>query len=253
MKLQFDYLQGPVLGHKRRCESLMQVARECGHQIVDDEPDWLIVDYPTSQVPAWDGYKRRLLMGTLPQVDTDYAWHPLGKPGKHTLTGIEYLILDPKLELYKKHPKRNWFFVTCGGADPLNLTPRLLRLLPTDTKVYYNCVVIGINFQHKIEIPDGWQVLYAPDSTKMLDNMAQYRTVICAWGNTAFEASYLGCRVLPIPTCVEHVSEILRFGLEPVLLDQLDLLPQKLLEPARYVSVDLLGAKRLLRALDDQT
>lgn len=251
MKLQFDYLQGPVLGHKRRCEVLMQVARECGYQIVDSNPDWLIVDYPSGQIPTWDGHSRRLLMGILPQVATDYAWHPLGAPGTHVLTGIQYLVLDPKLALYKQREKRNWFFVACGGADPLNLTPRLLKLLPTDSEVYYNCVVIGPNFQHEITAPTGWQVLHAPDNAKMLEHMVQYRTVVCAWGNTAFEASYLGCRVLPIPTCDEHIAEILRFGLKPVLPTQLHTLPERLLEPAWYVKVDLLGAKRLLEVLSD--
>ncbi len=247
MKLQFDYLQGPVLGHKRRCEILMQTARAMKHQIVDHDPDWLVVDYPSNQLPTWDGHSRRMMMGVLPQNESDYAWHALGPKAERTLHGAEYLILDPKLADYKKKPKYNRFFVACGGADPLNLTPQILPLVPADTFEYDSCFVIGPNFKHEFEYPHGWHIMHAPSPAVMLDYMACFSTVICAWGNTAFEASYLGCRVFAIPTCEEHIDEIKCFGLEPILPTELATLPKRLLESVKQVKLDLDGAKRILQ------
>ncbi len=209
MRVRFDYLQGPVLGHKRRCETFRQVLEEHGNSIVDSNPDFLIVDYPEESIPEPIDQTPRLLMGTLPRYPQDYAWHALGPHHAQTLTGREYLILDPQLLNYKDSPKTGGLLITCGGADPYLLTELLLsqEVLFDFTDV---AVILGPGFGRSVNVPTSVKTFTSLNYNAMLKVMSSYHQIICAWGTTTFEAMYLGAHVIPIVLTKDHQDEAKR-------------------------------------------
>lgn len=209
MKVGFDYLEGPVLGHKTRCQILMLALHNAGHEIVNPnfaKPDWLVYDYPTVPTTVPMGYKR-LLLGRLPIALNDYAWHPLGEPAKYTMTGPQYIMVQDHGLAYQ--PTRN-ILITCGGADPYFVTEKLVAALGELTDV---TVVIGPNFGRTVQLPWHWSQEVGLDSAGLARVMSEHKYVICAWGQTAFEALAMGACVYPITTNDDHVLEAQRLGI----------------------------------------
>lgn len=246
MRVKFDYLDnGTVLGHKRRCEILREAVIARGHDIAVDGPDWLVVDYPLGSFPQPTG-ERRLVMGTLPLDARDWAWHPLGEPGNdRTLYGARYIVLSPEVEKYLEVPKTQSLLVTCGGSDPMHLTERLLDILPSGS------FVVGPNFGREVEASDGWQ-RYGPLSYDgMLMLMARHRSVVCAWGNTAFEAAALGAHVVAVTIREEYEQEAERLGMPFVTKDELEQVPEVMGRASvSSYGIDTLGAQRVVEFME---
>ena len=256
MKVTLDYLTGPVLGHKRRCEILRKVLVDRGHKVnnygyygygfYDD--DWSVVDYPKDQFPKRVKCHNRLVMGILPQEEGDWAWHPLAIPTVNTLTGASWLILDPKLGDYRDHPKRDEVLVTCGGADPFHLTEQILSLIHVDA------VVIGENFNRHIEVPMNTTFHYYPSSYNMMEILSSYRTIVCTWGTTVFESLYLGAKVYPITLSDDHADEAFRLGTMFIRKESIGKLPDWMKETNHWnidrPLIDLLGAERLCKFME---
>ena len=252
MKVIFDYLPGPVLGHKMRCEILKRALLDRGHEIVTTGArDWLIYDYPTMPTEPAMGYKR-LLMGQQPYGMGDYAWHPLGDAGKRIMTGAEYIIVEPDIAKLRQSHKPLNILVTCGGSDPFELTPVLLGAL----RLSANCgVIIGPNFKYDVYAPPNWKSYLAPDHNTLLSIMNQYDTVVAAWGGTVFEALALGCKALPITTQPEHPQEAKKLGI--AYLERTDAFANLNARisnlPRKDYNIDAMGAERTVMQMEKWT
>lgn len=244
MKVTLDYLTGPVLGHKRRCEILKKVLVAHGHEVGQfDEPDWLVVDYPKEQFPKRASCKFRMVMGVLPLEKDDWTWHPLAVSTANTLTGVSWLILDSKLADYRDHSKRDEVLVTCGGADPFHLTEEIIKLIKPDA------VIIGPKFNRPMEISSDVVVYAAPEYEQMMGILASYKTIVCSWGTTVFESLYLGAKVYPITLSSDHMEEAHHLGIMVLRKESIHKLSIWMDETSSWdierPPIDLLGAARL--------
>ncbi len=208
MRVRLDYLNDDtVLGHKIRCEILAQELRARGHEITDRDPHWLVVDYQsefTAREHTAPTGAQRLLMGMLPQEPEDWAWHPLHLPQPRTLTGKEYLILDPSIKKLAERPtpKPKKLLISMGGYDGWKLTEKLIE--GAGEKV--STVIIGPNFGRTIETSN-INLVIASNHQSMLRLLGEHVYVICGWGQTVFEALALNCQVVPIVQSNEHADE----------------------------------------------
>jgi spore coat polysaccharide biosynthesis predicted glycosyltransferase SpsG len=248
MKVAFDYLQGPALGHRTRCEILQRELIARGHCIVepwDKQKDWLVWDYPcVPHATTVVGYKR-LLMGQLPQAPNDYAWHPLGAEAERTMHGPQYIMLDKPS--YTWSPSRN-MLITCGGSDPFGLTEKLLVALGH----HQECgVIIGPNFGRALTVPEHWTRYDGLNSAGVTRTMSFYETLICAWGQTVFDALAMGTRVLPITTQPEHPAEAEILGI-PYITRYHDFTDDTLLFRAikSNFGMDYQGATRVVEQIE---
>lgn len=249
MKVSFDYLPGPVLGHKMRCEVLEDALLRRGHQIVSPcDADWNIVDYPSATLETLPvrGSGQRLVMGCYPLDARDHAWHPLAAPRARTMTGYQYLLLDTSLAgLYGTYPDIS-LTLTCGGQDPFRLTEKLLEILPGGN----NHVVIGPGFDREITVPSGWWVHYAPTHRSLCKLMARSRAVVCAWGQTAIEALYLRPKVAALALYPEHLQEADLLGVEVCLKEHPEGVLNLLDKTIDYIPLDLRGGNRVVDYLE---
>lgn len=242
MKIRFDYCKGPVLGHKMRCEILMAEMRERGHEIVRMDDDVYISDTPdVAGIGVWINPT---------SSSTPYYWRPLGEPGPDTLTGAQYLILDPALEKHRRKEEdkiADEILVTMGGADEDRCTELVLDALKDSQRDV--TVIQGPNFGRTIGPRSHRQVVHTCERDTFLRYLATRPNVICGWGTTTFEALYLGATVLPIVRSQAQQNESSNFapGRARYPMEAWDYLRQRreseILAPSPY-KFDLLGAQR---------
>jgi len=93
--------------------------------------------------------------------------------------------------------------VSCGGEDPAGLTrrtlDRLVRRYGVDPARISVTRPAGLAVA---ELPDGVAVVDAPEG--LADRLADFGTVICAYGLTAWEAAAAGCAVLTVHPTPYH-------------------------------------------------
>ena len=251
MRVKFDYLTGPVLGHRRRCEILHSILSKRDHVLINDDTfDWMVYDHPESPPPASPRkFQRRLVMGQLPVADTDYAWMPTHESHERTLTGKEYLILDPQLSWYKNMllSIRPNLLITMGGADPYCITEKLALLLAEHDAT----VIIGSGFNRDIQLPQNWYSLSRLTYNHMLAQLAASKKVIATWGQTVFELMYLQKPFIAIATQPEHLREAEYLGLPCLAMDELRYVPALLSELRGHDhGLDLLGAQRVAEFME---
>jgi len=231
-----------------RCAILEKELSARGHTVVglDETKDWLVYDYPTLPTTAPTGCKR-LLMGMLPITPDDYAWHPLGAVADRTMRGARYIMLAKPS--YTWSPSRN-ILITCGGSDPFGLTEKLLPVLENKQECG---VIIGPNFGRAITVPEHWTRYDGLNSAGVARTMSFYETLVCAWGQTVFEALALGVRVVPITTQPEHPAEAKVLGIPFIDRATLyDYALERLLKttPRSNYGIDYQGATREVEQLE---
>jgi len=196
-------------GHKTRSEALSLTLLEAGHALTMISPDVHVYDYPAlwQGPPDWRA-PVHIMIGRVPAVG-EWAWHPLGERWDRTVTGKEYLIIDGSLDKFKSTTKSSTV-LTMGATDALKNTERLMAQMPDNDMV----IVKGPNFgravysdcRHHYMIP-------ALNRDGFLRLLGKSERVICGWGQTVFEALYLGCKVIAISTNFDHTLEASRFGM----------------------------------------
>ena len=235
-------------GHETRSGLLIDALLLRGHQMVTRNPDVLILDYPEEHMPR-DHCDVRVVMGCPPVSMLDWAWYPLGDPdhihAKRMLLGAQYIMLDPAL---KQLAGNTWdlssFLVTFGGVDGAGHTEIAMDVLSD----YRLDIVKGPRCARRIRAASDrpyhtvWQNLSREGFLALLSSRGH---VLCGWGQTAFEAYYLGCHVIPVASRPEHKEEAKRLGVVAYDLDLiLDHLKHGELPTRRRVSLDLQGAER---------
>lgn len=113
--------------------------------------------------------------------------------GKKVFKGVDYLILNPEIDLYKKQRKSlNHILVTLGGSDTYGVTIKVLKLLKK-----YNIkatIHIGPSFEHKEELEkeltDDYDVINFIPS--LIEEFSKYDLAITGGGITPFEANASG-------------------------------------------------------------
>lgn len=252
MRVVLDYLTGPVLGHQRRCELLRQALEEAEHTIVpaDSPHDWYVWDYPTAP-PPYSGLGWRLLMGQVAQGEQDWGWHATHAAAPRTLTGAAYLIVDPDIRKLHYPVRRRGTLVSFGGADPYQLTEAWLGLASAKLEAPLT-IVVGPNYQRVIPWPAGYTVAQTPTPQQMLAYMAQHRNVLCAWGNTAFEALACGCRVVAVAQSVAQAEEADCLGVPYVTKNTLAYATHYFQKTLIRIRVDTEGVQRIVRFMESK-
>lgn len=113
--------------------------------------------------------------------------------GKKILKGVDYLVLNPEIDFYKKQRKSlKHILVTLGGSDTYGVTIKVLKLLKK-----YNIkatIHIGPSFEHKEELgkelTDGYEVINFIPS--LIEEFSKYDLAITGGGITPFEANASG-------------------------------------------------------------
>lgn len=126
--------------------------------------------------------------------------------GKKVFKGVDYLILNPEIDLYKKQRKslKN-ILVTLGGSDTYGVTIKVLKLLKK-----YNIKAtlhIGPSFEHKQELDkeltDDFEVISFIPS--LIKEFSKYDLAITGGGVTPFEANASG---LPCMIIANEIFEV---------------------------------------------
>lgn len=113
--------------------------------------------------------------------------------GKKILKGIDYLILNPEIDIYKKQrEKLKNILVTLGGSDTYGVTIKVLKLLKK-----YNIkatIHIGPSFKHKEELQNelttNFKIIdFVPS---LIEEFSKYDLAITGGGITPFEANASG-------------------------------------------------------------
>jgi len=119
--------------------------------------------------------------------------------GKKILQGVEYLILNEEIDLYKKIRKGvKKILVSLGGSDTYGVTIKILKLLK---KHHIKATIhIGPSFLHKHELKQeltsNYKVkVYTPS---LIKEFANYDLAITGGGITPFEANASGLPCLII-------------------------------------------------------
>ncbi|MDO8662401.1 MAG: glycosyl transferase [Candidatus Omnitrophota bacterium] len=126
--------------------------------------------------------------------------------GKKVLKGLQYLILDKKIDKYKKSRKRiERILVVLGGSDTYGVTLKVARILRNMGKSA--TIVTGPLFRHELELNkfmySGFVVKKAVPS--LVSEFANYDLAITGGGITPFEANASG---LPCIVIANELSEM---------------------------------------------
>lgn len=127
--------------------------------------------------------------------------------GKKILKGVDYLVLNPEIDLYKKQRKSlKHILVTLGGSDTYGVTIKVLKLLKK-----YNIkatIHMGPSFENKeeleIELTDGYEVINFIPS--LIEEFSKYDLAITGGGVTPFEANASGLPCMIIANETFEVS-----------------------------------------------
>jgi len=132
--------------------------------------------------------------------------------GKKVFKGVDYLILNPEIDLYKKQRKSlNHILVTLGGSDTYGVTIKVLKLLKK-----YNIkatIHIGPSFEHidelKQELTENFELIHFIPS--LIEEFSKYDLAITGGGVTPFEANASGlpCMIIANETFEVPNSEFL--------------------------------------------
>lgn len=160
-----------------------------------------------------------------PGISPDILFNPLPYPvdygqlanGTRVFRGLDYLVINPDISKYDPHPFAptiRRLFVNFGGADPCNLTSRVLKIilaLKTGVDIF---VLLGPAFRdpaqlHKLiaERDTDKTVTVFKASRSPADIQRQCDAAVCAGGNTVYELCSLGLPCLVFPT-IKHEQEL---------------------------------------------
>ncbi|MGD9554007.1 MAG: hypothetical protein AB7D96_03725 [Arcobacteraceae bacterium] len=127
--------------------------------------------------------------------------------GKKILKGIDYLILNPEIDLYKKlREKLNNILVTFGGSDTYGITIKILKILKKNA--IKATIHIGPSFEHidelNHELTNDYKIInYIPSLIKEFSN---YDLAITGAGITPFEANASGLPCLIVSSEVHELD-----------------------------------------------
>ncbi len=126
--------------------------------------------------------------------------------GNKVLKGVEYLILNNEIDIYKKErQKLTNILVTLGGSDTYGVTIKVLKILKKyDIKA---TIHTGISFEHKEELAKELTENYKTITfvSSLMEEFSKYDLAITGGGVTPFEANALG---LPCLIIANEVFEI---------------------------------------------
>ena len=105
--------------------------------------------------------------------------------------------------------------ITIGGDDIRNLTPNILKLLNNEFPNLVKNVIVGKSFKNIEQIENiadaKTQLIYSPDSEKMLDVMLKSDVAISAGGQTTYEFARLGLPSIAISIANNQTDSILNW------------------------------------------
>ncbi|WP_211091452.1 hypothetical protein [Pseudothauera rhizosphaerae] len=186
--------------------------------------------------------------------------------GRRILSGVDYLVLDPKLAgLRRVRETASAWLVTMGGSDTWGVTPRIMDALLSLGQGA--SVVLGPSFKHVADVeavqarsPSDFFTVHHRGVPSLADEMARHDLAITGGGMTPFQANAMGlpCIVVanehfevPVGRALERLGGSVFAGFHQDL--DLSVLHRRLqmaqMSQAGMRAVDLLGCDRVVKAL----
>jgi spore coat polysaccharide biosynthesis predicted glycosyltransferase SpsG len=137
---------------------------------------------------------------------------------------IDYL-LGPQYSMLKKdfwdvpirsmNKEINTIFISLGGSDLRNLTPKILKLIIDEFPTIFKKVIIGSSFKNikKIEnIADpSSELIYFPLASRMKEEIMKSDIAITTGGQTVYELAALGIPTITIAVAVNQLHNVKSF------------------------------------------
>ncbi len=114
-------------------------------------------------------------------------------PGLKVCQGLDYLILNPEIDKFKKlRQKSEKWIVTLGGSDPHGATLKVVDLLKRRGK--FATVVVGPSFNHLPELKNkaGEDFVVKQSVPSLIEEFSHHDLAVCGGGITPFEANASG-------------------------------------------------------------
>lgn len=168
------------------------------------KPDWLIVDLPDT-LPAWIEDMATCKICVLNGIGYDQANNvalrviqgvgdlelPKGVDLSNTVMGVDYVIIRPEIERFKKCTKNNKIFVWAGGNDVTGLLPRYEQVCSdwVSTLIVSNITPVpGATGQNHT-------VIKPQSSLDIFKWLASSKRAVVNMGMIVWEALFLGIKV----------------------------------------------------------
>jgi len=183
--------------------------------------------------------------------------------GLKLLRGIDYLILNPQIEVYKRKRSRlESILITLGGSDTHGVTVKVVKLLKEMGLAA--TVVVGPSFMHTESLERELTEDFALKSgvPSLIKEFYRHDLAITGGGITPFEANASGlpCIVvaneqfeIPVAEALQILGGVIFVGHhESLNMPMFDCnLPLTKMSLAGLSSIDLLGVKRVVAALQE--
>nr|WP_300839478.1 hypothetical protein [uncultured Acetatifactor sp.] len=134
--------------------------------------------------------------------------------GKSVFTGIEYMVLNQEVLLYRKHRReKKRILVTLGGSDTYGVTVKVAQAVKT--LPYHFTIVTGFCFEDHEELEktlSGSNVEVKGTVPSLIKYFKEFDLAITGGGITAFEAVFSGlpCIIIANEHHEEQVGEFLK-------------------------------------------
>lgn len=186
--------------------------------------------------------------------------------GRRVLSGVDYLMLDPKLaDRRRRRDTADAWLVTLGGSDTWGVTPRIMDALLSLGR--HASIILGPSFDHMAQVdavlaraPAGLFKVHRGGVPSLADAMARHDVAITGGGMTPFQANAMGlpCIVvanelfeIPVGRALERLGGSIFAGFHQDL--DLTVLQRRLpiaeLSEAGMGAIDLRGCDRVVDAL----
>jgi len=126
------------------------------------------------------------------------------------LLGIDYLVLDPFIEDYARSsftPRINKLFLCFGGADPCNISNRILKILLAKKDEYQITLILGPSFKYHSDIKKTVRYMDFDKRVKVISNCDDLYSIlsttdaaITAGGTIVYESISLNIPTFVLPS-----------------------------------------------------
>lgn len=152
-----------------------------------------------------------VINGNVLSENIDYS----SKNNVSYLLGSQYSSLKKEywnISPIEVHKDINSILITIGGDDIRNLTPNILKLINNEFPKLVKNVIVGKSFNNinliKNIADDNTNLIYSPNSKKMLDVMLQSDIAISAGGQTTYEFARIGLPSIAISIADNQTDSI---------------------------------------------
>ena len=114
---------------------------------------------------------------------------------KNSISGLEYILLNPNIRKTKNRKERNTILLSTGGSDKYNITEKIVKNFMKFNKKFKMKIILGELYEHKdklkkmVEDDKRFDVYIQPKEISKIMNSCTIGIV--TFGVTVYEAAYL--------------------------------------------------------------